>query len=96
MKLFIALGCSFLLNLVLAIPFACAHQATPRPDGGVQIKCDSGRTAVAILQGSILMIEVTEPDGKKWGKAEAPSGGSSDPKVVIGNGSNLADKICSS
>lgn len=96
MKLFSAVGCSFLLNLVLAIPFALAHQTSPRPDGGVNIKCDSGRTAVAILQGTILMIEVTEPDSSKWNKSEEPSGGSSDPGVVIGNGSNLANNICSS
>lgn len=68
--------------------------ASPRKDGGVDITCPSGRTAVVKLEGTMLNISITETNGTVWGMMEEPSGGSSDPKIVIGDGSNLSKRVC--
>jgi len=95
MEVLSKLSVAFMLGAVVLSPSVFGNQVFPRSDGGADIKCDSGRTAVVRLDGTILHINIREPNGTERGLIEAPSGGSSDPQVRIGNGSNLAKRICS-
>jgi hypothetical protein len=87
----------FALTLALSVhffpSFVQAHSVTPVP-GGIKIVCDNGRVAIAKLQGSIIMVEITELDGRKSGMSLMPSGGSTDPAVAIGNGRSIAREVC--
>lgn len=63
--------------------------------GRIDVVCTSGRKASAALQGTIIMVDITEPDGSKSGMSLNPSGGSTDPNVAVGDGRSLAKEICS-
>lgn len=66
-----------------------------RGNGVVDVVCKSGRKAVATLRGTVISVDLTEPDGSKSGMSIMPSGGSADPAVAIGDGKSLAEEICS-
>ena len=76
---------------------AIAHDVISDGSGGISIGCSNGARAVGRLQGTVILFEITNPDGSQSGISVAPSEGGSgapDPAVAIGDGSSLASEVC--
>lgn len=71
-----------------------AQSATPRPGGGLNVTCPSGRSASVVQQGTSVMVNIREPNGQTWGTSEEPSSGSSDPQNKIGDPKSWAERVC--
>lgn len=78
----------------LCAPPLQAQTATPRPGGGLNVSCPSGRTASVIPRGTEVLITVREKDGREWGTADMPSSGAPDPQNKVGNPARVAEAIC--
>lgn len=84
---------SFLL-LAASSSTCFGQSATPRPGGGLNVACPSGRSASVVQQGTSIMINIKEPNGQTWGTSEQPSSGASDPQNKIGDPKSWAERVC--
>lgn len=83
------------LFLIASTALTWAQSASPRPDGGLNVTCPSGRTASVVPRGTEVMINIREPNGQTWGTADLPSSGSSDPRNKVGDPASMAQRVCS-
>jgi hypothetical protein len=93
-RFFVCFSMMALSSFMMSAIETTAQTITPIARGQVAISCPSGRTAVASMKGTIIMVTVREPNGKTFNTAIMPSGGSSDPEVAMGKGSGLANEVC--
>lgn len=72
-----------------------AQTAIPRPDGGLNVTCPNGRTGTITPQGTSVIFNVREPNGRTWAMAEEPSISPGDPNNRVGNPRTMAALFCS-